>query len=244
MHYLTLIDPSWFARGALVCYVLGLLMRDGLGLRLFLLAGTSCYIAYYFTASTVPLWEAIYASACIFAANTYAIFRSVSDRTTWLMSAQQRSLFGHFPNLSPGQFRRMMRAATEHEAEHTVTLCRQGVVPDQLVFVQTGPVYLLRGEQITRIEGGKFIGEIAFLRGPKATATATVALGKGARYLRWDRDKLYRMMADSVPMANALAALFNHDMCLKLEQSWPQPPALRGARASDKPIQDTIARVA
>lgn len=242
MQYLTLIDPSWFARGALVCYVLGLLMRDGLGL--FLLAGTSCYIAYYFTAATVPLWEAIYASACICAANVYAICRSLLDRTTWLMNPQQRKLFAHFPTLTPGQFRRMMRAATTHEAQNTVTLCRQGVAPDKLIFVQDGPVYLLRGEQITRIEGGKFIGEIAFLRGPEATATATVALGKGARYLSWDRNKLYRMMADSVPMSNALSALFNHDLSLKLEQSWPQPAALRGARSCTKPLHDQIARVA
>ena len=119
------LSPSLFANGALLFYVIGLLMREGLLLRTFLLAGTGCYLLYYFTIADTPLWDAIYASTCIAIANVYSILRSVMDRSTIGMSHDYKELYGHFPTLTPGQFRRIMRCATWHETEAPQELCHQ-----------------------------------------------------------------------------------------------------------------------
>lgn len=228
-------SPSLFANGALLFYVIGLLMREGLLLRTFLLAGTGCYLLYYFTIADTPLWDAIYASTCIAIANIYSILRSIMDRSIIGMSHEYKELYGHFPTLTPGQFRRVMRCATWHKAEVPEELCHEGFEPEALYFVQKGPVFLSRSGQQTRIQPQQFLCEISFVQGRGSVASASVLLGAGARYVRWDRARLYRMMDRSLPLANAVSAMFNKDMSHKLARSWPHShtSAQPGGRQAD-----------
>lgn len=217
-------DPSVFANGALFFYVVGLLMRDGLRLRVFLLAGTSCYLLYYFTIGDTPLWDAIYASTFIAIANIFAILRSLIERTTFGMSHEHKGLFSHFWAMSPGQFRRILRIGTQKHSQHPIELCREGEVPRSLFFILEGPVIIHRNSHKVEIDALNFIGEISFIQGREEAATATVELGAGARYIEWDRAKLYTTLQRSQSISNALSVLLNHDLSNKLTKSWPSNP--------------------
>ncbi|MEC9197561.1 MAG: cyclic nucleotide-binding domain-containing protein [Pseudomonadota bacterium] len=213
--------PSIFAQGALLFYVIGLFMRDGLKLRLFLLAGTSCYLAYYYTIADQPLWDAIISSSAIGVANLYAIFSILLERTTFTMSHDDKELYAHFPTMTPGQFRRIMRFAHYVDVTRTQKLTYEGHPPQALYFVSHGPMTLEREDRSVALSGGQFIGEVSFIRGHDTPASATVSVSEGARFVSWDRRKLDRELEKSKPIANAFSALFNRDLSAKVTQSWP-----------------------
>ena len=221
MSSLLAIDPAIFARAALVFYVAGLLVRDGLWLRVLLLFGTVFYILYYFTVGDTPLWDAIFASLMIGAANLVTLIRILVERTTLGMTAERKALFAHFPTMTPGQFRKVMRAGQVRTVDQPEQLVSQGAVPLSLYYVLEGPVFLKRNEQRIKIQSNVFIGEISFIQGKASEATATVDLGQGARFIEWDRERLYKILERSQPLSNALTALFNRDMSYKLTQSFP-----------------------
>ena len=213
--------PTLFSQGALACYVLGLLMRDGLKLRLFLLAGTGCYLIYYYTVADHPLWDAIFASTIIGAANLYAIVTILIERTSFMMSQDDRALYAHFPTMTPGQFRRIMRVSNRVQADAPHTLTREGEPPAALYFVTKGPITLVKQNKAVAINDGQFIGEISFIIGNDAPASATVIVDNGAQFISWDRAELYKALDKSRPLANAFSALFNKDLSYKVASSWP-----------------------
>lgn len=225
----SVLSPRLYAHVALVFYVLGLLTRDGLKLRIWLLFGTVFYILYYIYVATEPLWDAIFASLVIGAANLWSMGAILLDRSTLGLSERERDLFTRFPTLNPGQFRRMMKGAAWHRAEERRVLTTRGEVPTALFFVLQGPVTLSRGGRVSDIPGGQFIGELSFMRGEPASATAEVQ--PGAEYVAWDRAHLTRLMQGNAAMANALGALFNRDLAEKLAVSWPESPVLQEAPA-------------
>lgn len=215
------VDPAHFAHAALFFYVLALLMRDGLRLRFFLLIGTGFYILYYFTIGDVPLWDAIWASTLIGITNVYSIIRTLTERTTFAMSAQHKAVFEHFHTMTPGQFRTIMKKGETITVDGPVHLVEEGKVPDALYFVLDGQIQLRRKDKMIAIPPQVFIGEISYVQGGQVPASATVELAEGARYIKWDRAQLRRMTDQSQPLSNALSALFNRDMGSKLTQSWP-----------------------
>ncbi|MEM6940601.1 MAG: cyclic nucleotide-binding domain-containing protein [Pseudomonadota bacterium] len=212
--------PVTFVHMATLCYALGLTTRRELRLRLFILAGTCCYILYYYNIAEYPLWEAIAASLLIGAANVPVIFWILRERSTWGMSSDMLELFKLFPTFNPGQFRRMMALGEISEAcEHQVLL-RHGERPDYIYLTLSEGFMLVRATQYAEIGSGNFLGEISFLL--EGEASATVIASPGSRFVRWEVDKLVKLMGRSPNMANAISVLLNKDIARKLSRSFPQ----------------------
>lgn len=215
-----LFSASVFVQLALLCYVLGLLARNELLLRGLLLMGTGFYILYYYFISDAPLWDAIWTSAVIGAANLLMMGVILYERSTIGMSPELLKLYQSFSTLNPGQFRKIMRHATWVTAEEEHQICAQGVRSDYLYLVSSGDMLLRSDGFDARIGSGNFIGEISFLiDGP---ATADVIAPKGVSYIRWERKKLTAMMDKAPRLSNAISALFNKDIARKLSASWPK----------------------
>ncbi|AXI54762.1 hypothetical protein C1J05_09880 [Sulfitobacter sp. JL08] len=212
-----------FVQLALLFYILGLLTRNELRLRLFLLVGSGFYIIYYYNASDAPLWDAIWASSAIAASNLLMIVVILRERSTLGMSPEMLTLYQSFPTLNPGQFRRIMRLGDWIVAEQDTEICTQGVKPTHLYLLSSGTIKLGRDGKSVNIGAGNFLGEISFLiDGP---ATATVIAPAGAHYVQWERNQLTALMEKSSRLSNALSALFNKDIARKLAVSWPERPA-------------------
>lgn len=219
-----LSGPVTFVHLATLCYVLGLITRKELRLRLFILAGTGFYILYYYFITSAPLWEAIGAAVLIGAANLPVIYRILRERSTFGMSQEMLTLFEYFPSFNPGQFRKMMSyGQIVDQTEHTVLL-KQDETPTHLFLTATDGFMLTRNMQHAELGGGNFLGEISFLLGGEATAT--VVATPGSRYVSWEVAKLRQMMENSPRMANAISAQLNKDIARKLAVSFPSPPPL------------------
>jgi len=154
-----LFSASVFVQLALLCYVLGLLARNELLLRGLLLMGTGFYILYYYFISDAPLWDAIWTSAVIGAANLLMMGVILYERSTIGMSPELLKLYQSFSTLNPGQFRKIMRHATWVTAEEEHQICAQGVRSDYLYLVSSGDMLLRSDGFDARIGSGNFIGE-------------------------------------------------------------------------------------
>lgn len=213
--------PVTFVHLATLCYVLGLLTRNELRLRAFIMAGSGFYILYYYFIAESPLWEAIAASALIGTASLPVVWRIFRERSTWGMSDEMLALYASFPTFNPGQFRKMMALGeVTDQTEHTVLL-KQGVKPTHMYLTISDGFMLSRNTQYAELGPGNFLGEISFLLGGEATAT--VVAEPGCRYVSWDVRRLHALMERSPRMANAISILLNKDIARKLAVSFPSP---------------------
>lgn len=204
---------------AFVLDLFGFLARDELWLRLLMLAASALYLVYYYYVADDPLWDAIITNALLAAANLLMIVVVVLERTTFSMSKETVALYRAFPMLSPGQFRRILKAARDVHAPARKELTRAGTAVANLYYVVDGPFGIQKGAQAVRVDGGAFIGEIAFLTG--APASATVSVEPGTRYLEWEADALHRLIRKSPKLRLALSAQFNDDLVRKVANSMP-----------------------
>lgn len=207
---------------ALAFYVSAMLVRSTIMLRVLLLAGTTSYIGYYAFVGDSPLWDAIFASLAIGAANLFMLTRIVLERSTFGMDARMLALFERFTTFNPGQFKRIMRLADWQSANTDLQVCTIGQVPKGLYFIIDGEVDLIRKDKTTTLTGSRFVGELSFLLDQDATANATVIIKSGTSFVVWERTPLRAMMDKSDPLSNAFAALFNKDLSHKLHASWPE----------------------
>lgn len=212
-------SPEALVYIAFLFYVLGFLFRDELWMRGLLLAGTAFYVLYYYFAPVNPLWDAILTSSIMGVVNVAMIIVVVAERTTFTMSEDKAAIYAHFANLSPGQFRRVIKRGDTRVADRTERLCTAGDHLDALCFIVHGDAEITkRGETIT-VPPGRFVGEVAFLRGTPASATVDVP--KGAIYVKWDHRKLRALMKKSPNIHNAMVARFNLDLADKVATSQP-----------------------
>lgn len=199
---------------ALFLQAIGFLFRDELWLRTLVLAGTLCYILYYYLQPYEPLWDAMLASGILGLINLVQIVIIIRERTLLAMSSEEAGLFEAFGTLSPGQFRRLMRAARWKQTDSKLTLTAQDEAPGKLYYIVSGNLDLIKNGSKRELGPGAFIGEIALLTG--ATASATVEARPGTVYVEWEGRDVLRLMRRSQPFENAMIALFNADLARKV----------------------------
>jgi hypothetical protein len=195
-------------------YLAGFLFRDQIMLRGLIIAGDLVYIAYFFLAPAEPLWGGIFWSAVFAAVNTAMIARIVADRTEFGLSDEERALFAHLRHLSPGEFRKLMKAGRFETAAADTALTQEGAGLHRLYFVLTGTIAIDKAGKHFTVPAPAFIGEVAFLTGAPASATATLAAG--GRYAAWETPALHRLLLTAPSLRIGLHAALNQDMAGKV----------------------------
>lgn len=210
---------AWLIYLGFVLKFAGFAARDELALRLLVLVGTLLTVVYYYVVTGAPLWDAVLTNGMIAAVNAAMILIVLKERTTWGMTVDTVDIYRHFTMLTPGQFRRLLKAGLRREVHDRLRLLREGDSVNRLYFVTDGPVTIERDGRSVEIDAGVFLGEIAYLTGGRASATVT--LGPGARYLSWGHETLDRLFDRSRALKVAVIAQLNLDLAAKLSNSAP-----------------------
>jgi len=198
-------------------YLAGFLCRDQLLLRGFIVAGDIVYILYFYLAPASPLWGGIFWSVVFTLANLAMIGRIVSDRSAYGMTEDDRRLHGLLDTLTPGEFRRLMRAGHWNRADAEVAITLEGQPLHRLAYVIDGTITVEKAGHAFTIAPPAFIGEVAFLI--DRPASATVTLSAGARYVTWDMKRLRHVLLRSPALRIGLGAAFNRDMAEKVARA-------------------------
>jgi CRP-like cAMP-binding protein len=202
--------------GALL-YLAGFLLRDQILLRAFVMGGDFVYIMYFYFAPAMPLWGGVFWSVVLVLVNASMIIKLLAERRDFAMNEEERRLFSLLDGLTPGEFRRLVKAGEWCSAGPATVVTRENENVDHLYYVLDGTIGLAKAGQAFSIRPETFIGEIAFLL--KRPASATVTLPEGARYISWEIGALRRLMLRAPSLAVALAAALNRDMAEKVARA-------------------------
>lgn len=212
-------DINWgsLVHIAALFQIVGFLIVDQLMLRLFILIGTLCYLVYYIAAFNTPLWEAFFWSSIMGTANCIVIVKLVLDRTTLNLSERDKDLYKAFQEMTPGEFRKLLKVGQWRNGEDQDTLTIQDRVPEKLYYVQQGDIHVSKDGARFDLEEGAFIGEVAFFLDTQASATVTVA--EQTSYFEWSRDSLDALLKKNPGIRAAIYSKLTRDMAKKVAES-------------------------
>ncbi len=198
-------------------FVLGYLIINQMMLRIMLLLGTVLYIWYYAVFDTTPLWPAIWASLATGVANLIGLVSLFFRNSTLSIPTEYRDIYTHFDILPPGDFRRLMRAATRHKRSAGHELTVDGNHVSTLHYVVDSEVSIEKfGERFT-IPNGVFVGEVAYLTGNRASASTYLATDSDV--LEWDIGSLKRISARDPRFRLAMDAMISLDLAGKIARA-------------------------
>lgn len=207
-------DARLLVHGASALYVIAFLVKNQLVLRSIVLLATAMYIAYYYFAPAVPLWEAIWWSAILGAANVYVMVQLLLERTTFAMSDRERALYGHFSTMMPGEFRRLLKIAEWNTPDTPFELTEQERICDHLHYLLEGGADIQKNGRHFMVKAPSFIGEVSYFLG--GGASATVIAHPASVVVSWPRARLDRLIAKQPGIRIALHGLLNTDMAAKV----------------------------
>ncbi|MDD9911001.1 MAG: cyclic nucleotide-binding domain-containing protein [Ahrensia sp.] len=211
------VDARLLVHAASALYVVAFLVKNQLTLRSIVLVATAMYIAYYYFAPSMPLWEAIWWSVVLGAANVWVMIQLFLERTTFTLSHEQKTLYEQFDTMMPGEFRRLLKIAQWQNVEVSQDLTQEDETCDALHFLLHGQASINKRGRHFQLEAPTFIGEVSYFlaRG----ATASVSAMPGSTVVSWPRADLDRLLKKQPGIRIALHSLLNTDMAIKVAQS-------------------------
>lgn len=209
------ILPHFVHLGALLYFVC-FLFRNQILLRSFAIAADVAYLIYYFNVSDRPLWEAVVWNILILLTNSVMLVLIVRDQRATDFDDNELKLYRRL-NLSPSDFRRIVRLGKWTHAGTETTLTTMGEPLHRLYYILEGEIALEKEGRKIDVKAPLFIGEIAFLR--QVPASATVRVQPGALYMTWSHDDLTRAQLKHDTVRNAIYAMLNSDLADKLARS-------------------------
>jgi Cyclic nucleotide-binding domain len=217
----------YLANLAAALMLIGFTFRNQMWLRSFAILGNLTFIAYYFLVADVPLWTAILSASAIIAVNLWMIWKILKDNRVFQLNAEEMMLFARLPGLTPGQFRQLLAIAEWQNSGTPLALTEEGQKPSALHYVLEGRVSINKSGKSFQVGPHAFIGELAFLRGTAATATARAE--SGALVVSWPQFALRQLMSSNDGVRKAIDSLLTLDMAEKIARA--VPPTLQEQQA-------------
>jgi hypothetical protein len=197
---------------------LAFLLRDQMQLRLLMAVSLFLQGLYYYAIPGGPLVDPLFWKVVSFFANMIMIVLVFGGRLDFGIPADLRPLFDKISVLSPGQFRKLIKASTRTQAGPALILT-EGEKPTHLHYLLRGEATLVKGTHHNNIQADIFLGEIAFLN--HGVASASVKLNEGAECISWKTDDLSSLMRKDKAIDIAMRGVFNHDLAAKVAVSFP-----------------------
>lgn len=206
--------------------IVSMLMRKMVWLRSLAVASGVAKIVYraFFVLDPVSvLWETI-----------FVVVNVVQLLLIWYYEYHHRfsAEHDHFvSNMPPGTERSAIKRLLElSDLEHHEVgdqLTHEGEKVKALMYIADGIVKIEHGDRVVAICGpGDYVGELSFLSGNPATATATVV--KPVRVLAFDQARLTNAIAADSQLSRTLESALNRNLAGKLVRA-NSPDALQSA---------------
>lgn len=114
--------------------------------------------------------------------------------------------------------RRLVKLGAWTEVNEDTILIDEKTRPDKLKFIVSGAANVMRNEKlIGKVGKGDFLGEISYLTGKCASATAVVT--ETTRYLAFNQERLKEHLSRNPEVRHALESSFNRNLAGKLVKS-------------------------
>ena len=193
-------------------------LTDMFWLRLVAVVGLSLEILYFWLSGgdlrTGIGWDLIFIGI-----NLYQIYRLVKDRLSLRLPEPDRELLRSvLTGLDDAQIARLLFAGEFCEIAQGTTLAEENQPLERLFFICAGRVRVtIAGRQVSHLEKGNFVGEVAFLT--EKPATATVIAEGAVRALVFETGKLNQFFHDEAEVAGLIYQLLGRELAYKMKVS-------------------------
>ena len=233
--FLEYISPTWWITLAGGLHIIGFLLINQVYLRLAMLFGSLAYIAYYWTATELPLWGAIITSALMILANLIGLTSLFARNAAWAVPKDHADIYPHFAPLLPGDFRALVKRSKRFTLTQDITGTVQDTQPAKVYFVIKGSLTVIKSDAEFIVNGPAFVGEVAYLLG--TPSSATTILHTGTEILEWSLPDLIRRGARFPRFKLALDSVISRDLAQKVSHA-VSPQARLGTQSLGAPDQN------
>ncbi len=151
--------------------------------------------------------------------NAYQLFRLMQERLSFhLPEADRELLRSVLVGLKDVQIVRLLAAGEFRDIPQGTKLTEEDQPLERLFFICSGHVrVIIGGREVSRLEKGSLVGEIAFLTAKPASAT--VVAENEVRALVFNKDKLRRFFRNETEVAGLLYQLMGRELAHKVKVS-------------------------
>lgn len=209
---------NWPGHLSYVLIAISYWLTDMFWLRLVAVLGLSLEILYFWLSGgdlrTGIGWDLIFILI-----NLYQIYRLVKDRLSLRLPEPDRELLRSvFTGLDDAQIARLLIAGEFCDIAEGTTLAEENQALDRLFFICSGRVRVtIAGREVSHLERGNFVGEVAFLT--ERPATATVIAEGPVRALAFERGKLSQLFHNEEEVAGLIYQLLGRELAHKIKIS-------------------------
>ncbi len=196
--------------------ILSMMMRSMTWLRIVAISAglVSAVYGYALGEFVIVFWEVIFVSVNLI----QLLILEIENRRAKFSEFEKRFIEHSLPGVEKAHAKRLLRiaAVTEHPAGEVLTTENQPV--DELHFILEGAVRIDKGGSMVGVCGhNDFIGEIGFMLGSNASATAVVT--NDVKCFTFSHSKLREMLVKEDNLRHALDSSFNRNLVGKLVKS-------------------------
>jgi Cyclic nucleotide-binding domain len=209
---------NWPGHLSYVLIAISYWLTDIFWLRLVAVVGLSLEILYFWLSGgdlrTGIGWDLIFIGI-----NLYQIYRLVKDRLSLRLPEPDRVLLRSvLSGLDDAQIARLLVAGEFCDIVNGTTLAEENQPLERIFFICSGRVgVMIAGREVSHLERGNFVGEVAFLT--ERPATATVIAEGAARALAFERGKLSQFFRKEAEVAGLIYQLLGRELAHKIKVS-------------------------
>ncbi len=198
---------------AYVLLIVSMMMRNMNWLRaLAIMAGAISAVFYFTLGDYVSMfWETLFSLVNL----VQLLILQVENRLGRLNSEEKLFVKTCLNDVEPAHAKRLVKIGAWTQVQSDAILVTEATSPDDLKFIVSGKAKVLRnGKQIGMVDKGDFLGEMSYLTGKDASATA-ISISP-VRYIAFERKRLKEHLERHPEVRHALEASFNRNLVEKL----------------------------
>ena len=209
---------NWPGHLSYVLIAVSYWLTDMFWLRLVAIVGLSLEILYFlFTGGDLRTgigWDLVF-----IAINAYQLYRILQDRLSLRLPQADRELLRSvLTGLDDAQIVRLLVAGWFSDIAEGTTLAEENKPLDKLFFICAGHVRVtIAGREVSHLQKGNFVGEVAFLT--EKPATATVVAEDSVRALVFERAALSWFFRNEAEVAGLIYQLLGRELAHKIKVS-------------------------
>jgi hypothetical protein len=196
-------------------YLIAFLLRDILWLRSVVILSCISMITYgvLMESNTMILWNTTFLLI-----NLVQVIVLMLERRPMVLDPYMEIIYGAvFRVLTRKEFDRLWKFGESKTFEKT-DICKEGRVPEYLMFLQRGKAEVVKNEQvIVGLGDYQFIGEMSFIN--DTTANADVRVNEPAQLQCWTHDELEKLRIKYPALYEKLLLILGQDLTRKITKA-------------------------
>lgn len=196
-----------------VLLIASMMMRSMKWLRILALSAGVVSIAYGFVLEeyVVIFWEAVFVLVNL----VQLLLLEIQNRRARFSNDEERFIKAALPGVERAHCRKLLALAIHEDVEVGAELTTEGEPVQRLLFILEGAISIEKQGKIVGVCGhDDFLGELGFMLGTNASATAVVA--NSVRCLSFKFGPLRALLEKDPGLRHALEASFNRNVMGKL----------------------------